>query len=314
MNKIERLSGILIKLQSRKYITASQIADEYQISLRTVYRDLSILEQSGVPIIAIPGVGYSLAEGYRLPPLMFTLDEAFSFLMAERLLSEQSDESTYLIYKSGMDKIRVALKASERELLENFEENVASIQYKEALHDEGSPYILSPLLQSIRERKSVEIDYKNYAKQTTARLIEPLGLYFMNNQWYLLAWCCLRKDYRTFKLARIDSVSSTRDSFTRIYPPFKTLLYEKYAVDVIYHISIKIEKSAMFLTGGNYYHRLVEEKECGEYNICRFATFSKELFARWFLSFADKAAIIEPIDVKDRVRELVTNIAQLPDK
>lgn len=234
--------------------------------------------------------------------------------MAEQLLGGQSDESTYLIYKSGMDKIRTALKASERDILENFEQNVASIQHNDAIRDEGSPYILSPLLQSIRERKSIGIKYKNYAKQTTTREIEPLELYFMNNQWYLLAWCSLREDYRTFKLTRIDSVSPMEKSFTRNHPPFKTLLNEMYAVDIVFHISIKIEKSAMPLTGGNRHHRLVEEKDCGEYYICRYATFSEELFARWFLSFADKAEIIEPIEMKERVRELIVNIGERQNK
>lgn len=305
MNKIERLSAILIKLQSRKYITASQIADQYQISLRTVYRDLHILEQSGVPITAIPGMGYSLVDGYRLPPLMFTPDEACSFLMAERLLDGQSDESTSLIYKSGMDKIRAALKASDRDILENLEENIGLLQHKDAIREGGSPYILSPVLQSIRDKKSVEINYKNYSEQITVREVEPVGLCFMNNQWYLLAWCCLRGDYRTFKLTRIVSALPTENQFTRNHLPLKMLFDKMYGADIVHYISLKIEKTAMWLTGGNRYHRLVEKKECGEYYICRYATFSTELFARWFLSFADKAEIIEPIEVKGLVRELI---------
>lgn len=310
MNKIERLSGILIKLQSRKVVAAPEIADEYQVSLRTIYRDLRILEHSGVPIIAIPGVGYSLVEGYRLPPLMFTPDEAISFLMAERLLGGQADESTYLIYKSGMDKIRAALKTTERDLLENFGESVGSIQHKDAIQSEGSPHVLKPLLKGIRERRRVVIDYKTFTKQASVREIEPIGLYFMSNQWYLLAWCHLRRDYRTFKLTRIGSVMSLEHPFAQNHPPLKALLDKMYAVEVVYHITIKIEKEAMPLTGGNRYHRLMEEKECGDYCICRYATFSKELFARWFLSFADKAEIIEPVEMKELVRELIRSIAQ----
>ena len=309
MNKIERLSGILIKLQSRKFVTASEIAGEYRISLRTVYRDLRILEQSGVPVTAIPGVGYSLVEGYRLPPLMFTPDEAFSFLMAERLLSGQSDESTYLIYKSGMDKIRAALRATEREVLENFEENIGSVRHRDTIRCEGSLHILRPLLQGIRERKCVTIDYKDFTKQVSTREIEPVGLYFMDNQWYLLAWCCLREDYRTFKLTRIGSVSPAKNPFVRTHPPLKVLLDERFAGDVVYYVSVKIQKDAMRLTGGNHYHRLIEEKACGDYNVCRFATFSEELFARWFLSFADKAEIIEPAGMKERVKALIGRLS-----
>lgn len=309
MNKIERLSGILVKLQSRKFITASQIADQYGVSLRTIYRDLRILEQSGVPIIAIPNVGYSLVDGYRLPPLMFTEDEAFSFLMAERLLGEQSDESTYLIYKSGMDKIRTALRFAERDALENFEENVGVLKHTDAIAYKGCPHILSPLLQSIRNKKSVLMDYqKGYTKEESSRRVEPVGLYFMNNQWYLLAWCCLRDDYRTFKLTRIISVSQTEDHFTHKHPSLKSLLGKMYAEDVVYKVTIRIEKKAMHLTGGNRYHRLVEETVYDNYAICHYHTFSLELFARWFLSFADKAEILEPIELKDAVKNLIQDI------
>lgn len=309
MNKIERLSGILVKLQSRKFITASQIADEYGVSLRTIYRDLRILEQSGVPITAIPNVGYSLVDGYRLPPLMFTEDEAFSFLMAERLLREQSDESTYLIYKSGMDKIRTALKVSERNALENFEENVGVLKHTDAITYKGSPHILSPLLQNIRNKKSVSMDYlAAYTKEKSSRTVEPVGLYFMNNQWYLLAWCGLRSDYRTFKLTRIVSVSQTKEPFTHKHPSLKSLLRKMYAKDVVYSVTIKIEKEAMHLTAGNRYHRLVEQTQSDDYFICRYHTFSLELFARWLLSFADKAEILEPVELKDMIKRLLAPI------
>ena len=309
MNKIERLSGILIKLQSRKFITASRIADEYGVSLRTIYRDLRILEQSGVPITAIPNVGYSLVDGYRLPPLMFTEDEAFSFLMAERLLSEQSDESTYLIYKSGMDKIRTALRVAERDALENFEENVGVLKHTDAIVYKGCSHILSPLLQSIRNRKSVLMDYRaGYTKEKSSRRVEPVGLYFMNNQWYLLAWCCLRDDYRTFKLTRIISVSQTEEPYTHKHPSLKSLLGKMYAEDIVYKVTIKIEKEAMYLARGNRCHRLVEETEYDDYAICHYHTFSLELFARWYLSFADKGQIIEPVELKDIVKKLIDSI------
>lgn len=280
MNKIERLSGILVKLQSRKFITAYQIADEYGVCLRTVYRDLRILEQSGIPITAIPNVGYSLVDGYRLPPLMFTPDEAFSFLMAERLLAEQSDDSTYLLYKSGMDKIRTALKVSERNALDDFEENVGVLKHTDAISDKGSPHILSPLLQGIRTKTRVIINYRaGYTKGVTFRCVEAAGLFFMNNQWYLLAWCCLRDDYRTFKLTRIISVLQTEVPFRHTHPRIKSLLGKLYAEDIVYSVSIKIEKEAMHLTGGNCSHRLVEETTCDDYSICRYHTFSLERFA-----------------------------------
>jgi predicted DNA-binding transcriptional regulator YafY len=86
MNRIDRISAILIQLQTRRVVKASDIAERFNISLRTVYRDVRSLEEAGVPIIGEAGVGYSLVDGYRLPPIMFTREEATAFLTAEKFV------------------------------------------------------------------------------------------------------------------------------------------------------------------------------------------------------------------------------------
>ena len=91
MNRLERISAILVKLQSRPVVTAREIADQFGVSLRTVYRDIRSLEESGIPVGGEAGLGYSLVDGFKLPPLMFTIDEALSFLVAEKLVRHQTD-------------------------------------------------------------------------------------------------------------------------------------------------------------------------------------------------------------------------------
>jgi predicted DNA-binding transcriptional regulator YafY len=91
MNRIDRLSAILIQLQSRPLTKSQQIADRFGISPRTVYRDIRALLDAGIPIIGSPGIGYSLVQGFKLPPLMFTQAEAIAFLTAEKLVNELTD-------------------------------------------------------------------------------------------------------------------------------------------------------------------------------------------------------------------------------
>jgi predicted DNA-binding transcriptional regulator YafY len=110
MNRIDRISAILIQLQTRRVVKASDIAARFNISLRTVYRDVRSLEEAGVPIIGEAGVGYSLVDGYRLPPIMFTREEATAFLTAEKFVEKMTDASTAAQHKSAMYKIRAILK------------------------------------------------------------------------------------------------------------------------------------------------------------------------------------------------------------
>ena len=93
MNRIERISSILIQLQSKNTIKAKEIADRFEISLRTVYRDIRSLEEAGVPLIGEAGIGYSLVDGFRLPPILFTKEEAMALITAEKLVEKVTDYS-----------------------------------------------------------------------------------------------------------------------------------------------------------------------------------------------------------------------------
>src|SRR5436190_22716018 len=94
MNRIDRLTAILVQLQSKRVVKAQEIADKYKLSLRTVYREIKALDEAGVPIIGEAGIGYSIMEAYRLPPVMFTKEEATAFLTAEKLVEKLTDVST----------------------------------------------------------------------------------------------------------------------------------------------------------------------------------------------------------------------------
>src|SRR5687768_2656700 len=121
MNRIDRVSAILIQLQSKRVVKAQQIADRFRVSLRTIYRDVKCLEEAGIPVIGEAGSGYSLMDGYRLPPVMFTKEEAISFLTAEKLVEKFTDETNGRNFKSAMYKVRAVLRTTEKELLERID-------------------------------------------------------------------------------------------------------------------------------------------------------------------------------------------------
>lgn len=309
MNRLERISAILVRLQSGGVITARRLAGQFGVSLRTIYRDIRVLEESGIPISGEAGTGYSLVEGFRLPPLMFTTDEAVAFLLAEKLVCRQADGDIHELYRRGMDKIRAVLKAADKTILEDLSSHVSLLEGysrpKQQLQQ-----VLSPLTASILARRPAVIEYRaGYNGETTTREIEPLGIFFMTDQWYLLAWCRLRNDYRTFNLGRIGSITPAEEGFSREHPPLDLLLPTLCTSDDLHRVRLRVTQEGLRNMGATrYLFGLQKETEQGETVVQEYATFSLEYFGRWYLSFADMAVIEEPGELKTVVRNLIANI------
>jgi len=290
-------------------VTARQIADQFGVSLRTVYRDIKVLEESGIPVTGEAGLGYSLVDGFKLPPLMFTTEEAIAFLMAEKLVSNQADGDTYQLYRSGMDKIRAVLKAAEKNILEDFDDCIHVMEDYSVPRSEPAN-ILQSLLHCIIEKKEAKMEYfANYNWEITTRDIEPVGFFFMINNWYLMAWCRLRNDYRTFSLSRIRKLVSGEKKFLKNHPDLKTILALVHPNGIVYKIRLKVQKSALKNQGmTKHIFGLVKEEEQKKHIIQDYQVHSLEQFARWYLSFADQADILEPAEFKEIVLDLLDRI------
>lgn len=309
MNRLERMSAILVKLQSRPVVTAREIADQFDVSLRTVYRDIRSLEESGVPICGEAGLGYSLVDGFRLPPLMFTTEEAISFLMAEKLISHHADDDTYDTFRGGMDKIRAVLKATDKNFLHSLDEYVR-VPKSENIPPPVPANVMQPLLKSLFHKRRVIIEYKaGYNEETTCRTVEPQGLFFMAHCWYLTAWCALREDYRTFHLGRIHSITPTDESFGRQHPTLCELVQTLYYNTSGTKITLRTHKDANRMIGvTKHLNGMTDEQPDGDYYIQTYETWSPERFARWYLSFGDQAEILEPKELKTIVKGLIESI------
>src|SRR6187549_2519287 len=124
MNRIDRLTAILIQLQSKKVVKAEEISERFEISLRTVYRDVKALMEAGVPIGSEAGKGYFIVDGYHLPPVMFTQDEASSMLLAGKFVEKMGDKSMKAAFESAMFKIKAVLSDPEKDHLEQLHSHV----------------------------------------------------------------------------------------------------------------------------------------------------------------------------------------------
>ncbi|TCC96196.1 helix-turn-helix transcriptional regulator [Pedobacter hiemivivus] len=204
MNRIDRLFGILLLLQTKKYISADKIADQFQISTRTVYRDIKALLEQGVPISFEQPRGYYIVQGYFLPPVSFSSDEANALLIMERMVSRFADKSIFTNYTSALNKVKAVLKHAQKEKLELLNESIKFQLNHEWMNEEFDH--LADLQNAISGKYIIEIDYQNQNKESSKREVEAIGLVFYAYNWHLIAWCHLRNEYRDFRVSRIVKV------------------------------------------------------------------------------------------------------------
>lgn len=310
MNRIDRLSAILIQLQSRRLVKAQQIADKFSISLRTVYRDVHALQESGVPIIGEAGTGYSLMEGYKLPPVMFNQDEATALLTAAKLMQSKTDANSLKHYTSALDKIKAVLRWSEKDHLEEIDEHIAVVQHSFIQYQPPEELHIQPILKAISGGVAVEMNYASIEKnEITNRIIEPIGIYNLGTHWHLMAFCRMRNDYRNFRTDRIKKLMLSDEKISKIHPPLQDFLNKTQKEKEVKKIMIEVDRSIIkYLGEQKYWMGFVKEEDTGEYVRLTFLNGHFQSFARWFLMFGDYAKIIEPVELNGLVISLASTI------
>lgn len=221
-SRLSRLIAIVTQLQSKRLLTSTEVAKKFNVSVRTIYRDIKTLEQAGVPIVTEEGKGYSLLESYRLPPIMFTESEANALITAERLVLVNTDISLVKNYTEAITKIKSVLRNSAKHKAELLSERVEFWQ-KADNKDAPSDY-LSTIQIALTNFSVIKIEYNSpNNNEISKRDIEPFALINkVGESWYLIAWCRLRKDYRLFRFDRIMKIEITDDKFS----PHKMTLQE----------------------------------------------------------------------------------------
>ena len=310
MNRIDRLAAIVIQLQSRRLVKARDIAGKFSISLRTVYRDVHALQDAGVPVIGEAGTGYQLMEGYRLPPVMFSQDEASALLTAGKLVQSKTDAGISKHYTSALDKIKAVLRGSEKDHIQELDEHVAVINHPTFMYQRPDELHLQSLLKAISANSVIQIRYISIERnEPTDRSVEPIGIYNMGSHWYLVAWCRLRNDYRNFRTDKIEKLVITGELISRTHPPLQTFINKTSSEKDVKEVIIDIEPGVIkYLGEQKYYSGYVKEENAGEYIRMTFLTSSLMGFARWFMLFGDHAKIVTPAELTEMVADIAESI------
>jgi predicted DNA-binding transcriptional regulator YafY len=212
MNRIDRLLGMITLLQTKKFVSAEKIADKFKISKRTVYRDMKAITEQGIPVGVEPNKGYFIVDGYFLPPVLFSNDEANALLLTESLVKGFADKSIRKHYANALDKIKAGLKQVDKDKLETMQD---AIKFQLPGRLDNDFEYLSVLQAAVSDKKIICIEYKDQKEEHSKREVESIGLIFYAFSWHLIAWCHKRKAYRDFKVSRIIKINTMEQSFKK---------------------------------------------------------------------------------------------------
>ncbi len=212
MKRLERLTAILTFLQGRRYTNINDLCTRFDVTARTIFRDMKSLKESGVPIAFADSKGYFVADGYYLAPLALTIEEARSFIFVEQLANKYIDQATRTHLNSAMEKIRTRLRDHQLEDLAELEEKVLAY-----VNPKFTPKLLDAAQEACAKKQVLLIEYANFQGVESERIIEPIGITFYSQQWHLIAYCRLRSDYRDFVLTRINKLEKLPENFSRAH-------------------------------------------------------------------------------------------------
>lgn len=312
LKRFDRIVAIYIQLQSKRVVRAEDLAMRFGVSVRTIYRDIRVLEAAGIPLIGEAGAGYSLVDGYRLPPVMFTREEALGFVAAGKLMEAFADKSLGTYYQSALYKVKAVLKGADKEWIGALGQNVQVNQRRRPTNT-AIPDALEILLASIANKQQVQLVYRSLREDIPVeRLIEPVGMFHEQGFWYVMGYCLLRADYRQFRADRILQIHRTSGSFTKNHPSLESLRQEQDEEPIKRKVVIRFQRDMVrYIRSDAQHFGFVNEVDMGdEIEITFLHDESDHFFPRWYLTCGDRARIVEPESFKKEVEELVAAIRQ----
>ena len=307
MNRTDRLLAIVLELQGKGHQRAEDLAETFETSKRTIYRDMLALGEAGVPIVSIPGRGYSLMQGYFLPPLSFTTDEATMLLLGSDLMAQNFDAQYRAAAQSASRKIEGVLPEklrSEVHYLQN------SIRFVAGAGDTPETSHRIMLLQQLRraiiQHMTVRFDYhtrhaRDGKGEQNSREADPYGLIHFPSGWHMVAYCHLRQDIRNFRLDRIDNLELLSRTFQR---PSDFVMQEDKANgsrQLMVRVLFDSEVARWVQEARSYY--VIGEEETQDGLLVTLKIRQESEILQWLLGWGQHVRVLEPESLRKRMLE-----------
>ena len=292
---------------------AEEIANRFEISLRTVYRDVKALMEAGVPIGSEAGTGYFIVDGYHLPPVMFSQDEASAMMMAGKLVERMTDQSVRTAFDGALLKIKSVLNEAQKDHLESLQDHIEVFRPQMNLPAQSGNF-LTDLQKAVAGKQVVYLDYfSSNQNEQTQRDVEPIGLFYYSAAWHLIAWCRLRNGFRDFRCDRIKEMKATGQTFdprsiSTMQEYFNSLQQANTEMKTATILFDKRESH--HVSNSRHYFGFVSEEDVDGQVRMKFLTSDFQMIARWLLSYGRGIEIESPEELKTIVLELVEELQE----
>ncbi|WP_170311507.1 helix-turn-helix transcriptional regulator [Vallitalea okinawensis] len=303
--RIDRLLGIVIYLLNRDIVNANTLAEKFEVSSRTIQRDIEALCLAGIPIVSLHGTngGYGIMDGFKLDKQMVTAED-YQFIKTALagLCTAYSNKKLDETFEKIMSSSKFSL------------ENSSNIKFDLSISREGTDMDdhLKIIEQAINDKHILKYEYTNAYGDRTRRKVEPIGMVYRWYAWYMLAYCLEKDDYRLFKVLRMRNLEDSENIFSRKHDDFETLLKKQEQLNSYNYIKVKIQgKQEVRVSVEEYFpNGNIIDLESGDF-LLEFTVPEYEKGWKGLLfTYGNAIKIIEPDDLK---REFVTKAQEIID-
>lgn len=306
MNKTDRLLAIVLELQRKGTIRAEDLAATFETSVRTIYRDMQALSEAGVPIVGAPGQGYSLMEGYFLPPVSFSVEEAVALLIGSDLVEQVFDQNFGNSARAVQRKVEAILSADVGEQASRIRSTFRLVSPRANNLREQEKAHAQLIHDAIINQRKVRFRYRRGTPgegndRETVRDVAPYGLVLVRGSWILLAHCDLRQDIRRFRLSRMSGLVVLEDRF--ILPDHFNFNEYKPLDDRSLEVQIVISTAIADRVKESGYFFIEEITEHPDGFLVRLRVRQIEEILSWVLGLGADAVVLTPESLRIRVRD-----------
>ncbi|QQK80076.1 YafY family transcriptional regulator [Salicibibacter cibi] len=294
--KLDRLLGITMELLTNKRVTASELASRFEVSVRTIYRDIELINQSGIPVASFSGTdgGFEIMNGFFLSKQHFSIDDFSVIYNLLKSMEGAVGGNTFTSLVNKLGSLQPAL-LDERLQKKIVFDMSTSVEEKE---------ILLLLLEAIDQSKRVTFTYINASGQISERKIEPLNLLWGQGAWYLDGYCLLRKDNRYFRMSRISKPEVLEETFDPRADSKRLVHSEEQGIDVHLRFNLTAQPRVFEQFPGEYtFH--------GDFVDVQTIFYSKEYALSVILSYGSKVEILSPNDLRQDVIDKLNEIRKI---